>query len=188
MTTNQTMTVPTSYPTLIKAIQLDFPREQIFKKDLKMIYVEAPKITTENKKSLFLAGGITGCPDWQKEVVDNISDLDIIVYNPRRKNFPIDDPTASFKQIKWEHDMLRKADIISFWFCSETMCPIVLYELGAWSMTQKPLVIGMDPEYSRRQDVEIQTKLVRPELAISYNLDSLITNIIEITDQANFVS
>lgn len=138
-----------------------------------MIYVEAPAPAIEGKKGLFLAGGITNCPDWQTELVSKIEDLDIAVYNPRRKNFPINDPSASQKQIEWEHDMLRHSDFISFWFCKETMCPIVLYELGAWSMTSKPIVIGMDPEYSRRRDVEIQTNLVRPDITITYSIDNL---------------
>lgn len=138
-----------------------------------MIYVEAPNPVVYGKKSVFLAGGITGCPDWQSDLVSKLEDLDLAVYNPRRENFPIKDPSASLQQIQWEHDMLRHADIISFWFCKETMCPIVLYELGAWSMTSKPILVGMDPEYSRKQDVEIQTKLVRPEVSIVYDIDAL---------------
>ena len=35
------------------------------------------------------------------------------------------------------HDALRDVHAISFWFPKETICPIVLYELGAWSMTNK---------------------------------------------------
>lgn len=153
-----------------------------------MIYVEAPNRITENKVSLFLAGGITGCPDWQSEMVKSLDDLDIVVYNPRRKNFPIGDPDAAPKQIKWEYDMLRKSEIISFWFCKETMCPIVLFELGAWSMTGKPLTVGMDPKYERRQDVEIQLSLARPEIEIRYNLEELCADVIELTNQVKMFS
>jgi len=138
-----------------------------------MIYVEAPNTVVSDKKSIFFAGGITGCPDWQKELLEKIKDLDLIVYNPRRKNFPIDDPSASQVQIKWEFDHLRKASMISFWFCKETMCPIVLYELGAWSMTPIPIIIGIEPGYERKQDVEIQTKLVRPDVKIVSSLNEL---------------
>lgn len=154
---------------------------------MEMLYVEAPASPVENKKGLFLAGGITGCPDWQADIVSKLEDLDIAIYNPRRKNFPINDPKASFKQIKWEYDMLRHADMISFWFCKETMCPIVLYELGAWSMTTKPIVVGVDPEYSRRQDVEIQTKLVRPSVSIVYDTDSLRDEIFVLANQVQMI-
>ena len=138
-----------------------------------MVYVEAPNTVMSDKKSIFLAGGISGCPDWQKELIEKIKDLDVILYNPRRKNFPIKDPSATQEQVKWEFDSFRKSSMISFWFCKETMCPIVLYELGAWSMTPIPIVIGIEPGYERKQDVEIQTKLVRPDIKVVNSLEAL---------------
>ena len=128
--------------------------------------------------ALFLAGGITGCPDWQQELVVRLQDLQVVLLNPRRANFPIGNPKAASQQIEWEHRHLRKADAIIFWFPSETLCPITLYELGAWSVYRdergpKPLFIGVHPEYQRRQDVEIQTRLVRPEVQIVYGLPDL---------------
>jgi len=143
-----------------------------------MIYVEAPERTfPTTKKSIFLAGSITGARNWQKEVVQAIKDFDVVVFNPRRDNFPIHDPSAALEQITWEHEMLRKADMIQMWFDGNTVSPICLFELGAWIMTSKPMVIGMDPNYQRRQDVEIQTKLVRPEIPIVYAMDDF-TNVV----------
>lgn len=143
-----------------------------------MNYIEAPEYDFQNDKvSVFLAGGITDCPDWQKTVVNQLRDLDITVFNPRRANFPIDDPNASYEQIKWEYNMLRRADVIIFWFCKETMCPIVLYELGAHSKSDKTIVVGVDKDYERRQDVEIQTHLVRPDIKIVYSIDDLVSRL-----------
>ena len=157
-----------------------------------MIYIEAPKWDfdlDDNKINVFLAGGITDCPDWQKTVVNQLKDLDITVFNPRRANFPIDDPSASFKQIKWEYNMLRRANIIFFWFCPETMCPIVLYELGAHSMTDKTIVVGVDKNYERKQDVEIQTHLVRPDIKIFYSLNDTVNRLKQhLTDQPDFTN
>lgn len=138
-----------------------------------MKYVEAPNKFWGNEKSLFLAGGITGCPDWQQDVVKALKDESITILNPRRKNFPIEDSTASFEQIQWEYCHLRKASAICFWFPHETLCPIVLYELGAWSMTNKPIFIGVHPNYQRKLDVEIQTGLVRPEVQICDSIQHL---------------
>lgn len=123
---------------------------------------------------MFLAGGVTGCPDWQAEVVSRLSGANIVLLNPRRRNFPIADPTASRTQIEWEHTHLRTASGILFWFPRESVCPIALYELGAWSMTSKPLFVGVHPEYPRRADIEIQTSLTRPEIEIYSSLDRLI--------------
>lgn len=137
-----------------------------------MKYIEAPTIYKGNKKSLFLAGGITNCPDWQADLIKLLKNENIVLFNPRWKNFPMNSKIAK-KQIKWEFDHLHKATAISFWFCKETLCPIVLYELGAWSKTDKTLFIGVHPEYKRKIDVEIQTKLIRKDIKIVYDLKSL---------------
>lgn len=138
-----------------------------------MRYIEALASYRGPEKSLFLAGGITGCPDWQKGMVEMLSGTDLVLFNPRRAEFPIHDPLAAEQQIRWENLHLRYATEILFWFPCETLCPIVLYELGAWSMTNKRIYIGMHPDYPRRQDVEIQTKLIRSDVAIVYSLEDL---------------
>lgn len=129
-----------------------------------MIVHEAPEHVPDPVK-LFLAGGITACPLWQPEMIDRLNHMDeLTIFNPRRENFPIDDPEAAEEQIKWEHQMLRRADVISFWFPCETLCPITLYELGYWTAQAEwgatQIVIGVHEEYARKQDVIIQTELV----------------------------
>ncbi len=140
--------------------------------------IEMPRSMRYEGDSLFLAGGITGTYDWQQLVKRYLKDVDIILFNPRRKDFPINDPTAAEAQIRWEFEHLRKASIILFWFPEETLCPIVLYELGAWSMTDKKIFVGVHPGYKRKRDVEIQTKLVRQEVNIVYDLNILVKQII----------
>lgn len=143
-----------------------------------MKYSESPEVLGfEHSISIFLAGGITNCPEWQQDVRAMLQDTDLVLVNPRRENFPIHDPNAALEQITWEHEHLRKVDAILFWFPCETICPIVLYELGAWSMTEKPIFVGVHPEYSRRQDVEIQTSLARPEVEVVYSLEELVWQI-----------
>ena len=104
---------------------------------------------------------------------------DFVLLNPRRKDFPFGDLTAAKQQIKWEHAHLRLANVIAFWFPSETICPIGLYELGAWSMTDKQIHIGLHPEYPRRIDVEVQIGIARPDVKIVYSLADLAKQIIE---------
>ena len=144
-----------------------------------MKYIEAPNTYNRPGKSIFLAGGITGCPNWQAEVVKLLEGSILTLFNPRRAKFPIDDSSASEFQIKWEYDHLRKASAILFWFPCETLCPIVLYELGAWSMTDKPIFVGIHPEYQRRQDVELQTRLVRPALQVVYSIKDLAAQVLQ---------
>jgi hypothetical protein len=153
-------------------------------------YIECPDMVDPRKPgapsqgcvSVFLAGGITGCPDWQAEVVERCRGTALsnrlTLINPRRKNFKLDDPGMAKAQIRWEHRMLRVADVIVFWFPEETVCPITLYELGAWSMTSKHLIIGAHPNYARRLDVVVQTELVRPDLPVLYDLSEVIDAIL----------
>ena len=138
-----------------------------------MKYIQCPDTYTGPGRALFLAGGISNCPNWQLELVELLTDSSLVLLNPRRENFPMNDPQAAEGQIHWEHDHLQLAWGISFWFPCETLCPITLYELGSWSRTTKPLFIGLHPQYARRLDVEIQTKLARPEITIVYSLPAL---------------
>lgn len=130
-----------------------------------MKYIECPSRLDykEGALSLFLAGGITGCPDWQKEAVDRLSDLPVTVMNPRRKNFSVHDKDVIFEQISWEFDMMTKADIVVFYFPSESICPIALYELGRFNVLSltsgQKVFIGVHPNYTRKDDVIIQTRL-----------------------------
>ena len=67
-----------------------------------MKYIEALE-TYEPKPgevSLFLAGGISNCADWQKYFVDAFKKENIVLLNPRRANFPVNDPEAADAQIK----------------------------------------------------------------------------------------
>ena len=138
-----------------------------------MKYVEALYEYDEEGTSLFLAGGITNCPDWQRQMVAMLHGQDMVLLNPRRSYFPIGDTGAAYEQILWENRHLRRASAISFWFPKETLCPIVLYELGAWSMTIRPIFVGVHPDYERRQDVEIQTEIARADVQVVYSLRNL---------------
>ena len=139
-----------------------------------MTYVEAvTEYTPGGTPAVFLAGGISDCDDWQATMVKLLAALDVVVLNPRRKEFPTNDPAAAGEQVRWEHRHLRRADARLFWFPSSTLCPITLYELGAWSMAPGPLFVGVDPGYARRHDVEIQTKLARPDVRVAHSLHDL---------------
>jgi hypothetical protein len=141
------------------------------------VYVEAVTDYTGDLPSVFLAGGITGCPDWQATAFDALADLPVAVFNPRRKNFPIHDPSASAEQIAWEHRHLQRADVALFWFPASgpVVQPIALYELGRYASLVLEVAVGADPAYVRRQDVEIQMQLARPDIAVHDTLTATVT-------------
>lgn len=123
---------------------------------------------------LFLAGGITNCPDWQAELIDKIKNIPhLTVYNPRRPVFEAGNETYGVPQISWEYKHLGEADVIVFWFAKGSVNPIVLYELGKYgNSSETPIIIGMDPEYLRKDDVRIQTLLARPDITVHESFDS----------------
>lgn len=138
-----------------------------------MIYIECPAsaLLDGGAPSIFLAGGITGCPDWQSYATDLLASEDIVILNPRRRHWPIDDPTATPGQIQWEHAALHAADLTLFWFAAETVQPIALLELGAaLDNPERRIVIGAHPDYTRRVDVQWQTRLARPETTVHTTL------------------
>lgn len=139
-----------------------------------MRVITAPEkyIRQPNDITVFLAGGITNCWEWQDKVIELLEkeNLDnLVVFNPRRKDFPINDLNAAEEQIKWEFDMLEQCDIFSMYFCAgESDQPICMYELGRnicrmqmrfstnWVMR---LAVTVEKGYKRKKDVNIQTSL-----------------------------
>ena len=144
----------------------------------------------------FLAGGITNCSEWQKDVIKGLNeklngDLQsncLILFNPRRENFPINDPNASLDQIKWEYNWLEKCQIFSMYFdgTAKSDQPICFYELGrniermkqkfpkSWQLRT---VISVDSNFKRYNDVIIQSKLATNneiKVNVSNSYDELI--------------
>lgn len=138
-----------------------------------MRYIEAPQPISDEGISLFMAGGIMGCPDWQSVFRRLLpQELNLTLMNPRRRDMVLD-PSLLEEQIIWEHNALVQSSAISFWFPKETLCPITLYELGKWTARDKRLFIGTHPDYQRRRDVIFQTKLERPEVTVVDSLEAL---------------
>ena len=153
-------------------------RNKRCRREAAVLYVEAPTEYAGRDESVFLAGGITGTRNWQREVRDMLRDTDLVVLNPRRGHFPMDDPGAAEAQVRWEFRHLRGATARLFWFPPATLCPIALFELGAWSRGNEPLFVGADPDYARRADVEIQMRLARPDVAVVCSTDDLAKQVI----------
>ena len=77
---------------------------------------------------------------------------------------------------------LIEADIVVFWFSAGSENPIVLYEYGFHGLSEsyrKDIIVGVDPNYSRKVDVESQTKLFDPDIIIYNNLDQVASNLID---------
>lgn len=148
-----------------------------------MRYVEPPDSYKKRRGdySLFLAGGISGCPDWQSRVVQEFSKWsdNFVILNPRRKYFDIYNSAMAAEQIRWEYEHLSRASGILFWFCADTIQPISLFELGRHS-TKKSLAtknghrrifVGTDENYERRFDIVHQLSMVDHRMVINNTLE-----------------
>lgn len=152
-----------------------------------MKYIVAPETIGKDHQYgpyVFMCGGITGCADWQQEFRKLMEGTNIgTLLNPRQDNFDVTDPDAAKAQITWEFNALwDAADVYIFWFTKDTIQPIVLFELGARLAGAKfgkemdidmPIFIGIEPGYTREQDVRIQTELVDPTIPIVDTLEQL---------------
>ena len=119
------------------------------------------------RQSIFVAGGISNCPDWQSEMTTLMDSNIFDVVNPRRDSgFDKTGATAE-EQIIWEHRALGLVDSCIFWFPKETLCPITLLELGKMLVRAHHhavrLAIGWHPEYQRAFDLDVQIRLEHPE-------------------------
>ena len=142
-------------------------------------YIQCPQVFEEEKvngKIIFLAGGISKCPNWQEDLKLMLFESrlpKLVIFNPRRSH-DFDFEKESEFQIKWEFDHLKRSDAVSFWFPKESVCPITLLELGTCLKSpNKTVFVGCHPEYSRKKDLYIQSSLYRPEIKIVEDLVSL---------------
>ncbi len=138
--------------------------------------ITAPDKSEAKFVSVFLAGGITNCENWQDKVMKELAFEDVTVFNPRQVAFDITDKIATIKQITWEYDRLEKMDIFSMYFCGgESDQPICMYELGRNILRmqnrfpsdwEKRIVVSVESDYKRKEDVLVQLKLCAPKLFV----------------------
>jgi len=147
-----------------------------------MTILTAPDNSDDHEFTVFLAGGISNCPDWQTPAAEKIQAAlgdSILIVNPRRNGWDMNSHVEeSTKQILWEHKYLKQSAHILFWFPKETLCPITLLELGKYLVKPVALTIGTHPEYQRRLDVEVQSSL-EGEHEIWDNLDDMVDAFIQ---------
>jgi len=124
--------------------------------------------------SIFLAGGITGCRPWQDWAIEmfreRLPEDKYVLFNPRRKEFPINDPNAAGEQIRWE---FRHLNLMNYFFMyfdgpTESDQPICFYELGRYvdrlftkygHKINEHCTICVNSAFHRKEDVIQQVQL-----------------------------
>lgn len=139
---------------------------------MKIIECPHPHERQDGEFSIFLAGGTRNCPDWPPILIHLLENTNYTLFSPGQPNTNIQ------LQIEWEFQHLRQADMIVFWLCKNTIQPITMYELGAWAMTAKPLIVGIEPGYALELDIVARLKLTRPDVVVFDDLEQLANGLI----------
>lgn len=122
---------------------------------------------------LFLAGGISGCWNWQKPMAALISHFleratpttwlidnpPFVIASPRREAGLAMDGNGAVAQIEWEHKALASSYTKSYYFTRDTVQPIVLLELGKHLANPINMFIAIENGYQRKTDVLVQSDL-----------------------------
>jgi hypothetical protein len=132
--------------------------------------------------SVFLAGSIEMgiAENWQSRVERGLSESEIVIFNPRRKDWDASwvqsiDNLRFKEQVEWELSALEKADIIALYFDPTTQSPISLLELGLFANTDKRIVVCCPQGFWRKGNVDIVC--VRYSIPQVDSLDKLIEHI-----------
>ena len=127
-----------------------------------------------NIKKVFVGGSIEmgKARDWQAMLSEIVAPFDIVLLNPRRKQWDstweqsINNPVF-FEQVTWELDGINDADLCIFHFEPGTFSPITLMEFGyVAAKPDKKCVVSCPDGFWRKGNVEI---MAQREGIILYN-------------------
>jgi hypothetical protein len=120
-----------------------------------------PMPVPEKRPSVFLAGSIEmgTAENWQDQFEKALSDLDVLILNPRRdewdSSWEQSIGNARFReQVEWELAGLQGASIVAMYFAPDTRAPVTLLELGLTARSDR-LLVCCPPGYWRRGNVEV---------------------------------
>ena len=132
----------------------------------------------ENLSAVFLAGSIEmdRAELWQDRVAEALSDLPVLILNPRRDSWDssweqrIRNPHFK-EQVDWELDGQDESTFIAMHFDPRTKSPITLLELGLYASSGRMLVSCPDG-FWRKGNVEIVCE--RYEIPFFASLEEMI--------------
>jgi len=119
-----------------------------------------------DEKTVFLAGSIEmgAAVDWQKSVIEKLSDLPVRILNPRRLDWDSSWKQGQHEQpfrdqVLWELSSIGKADVVFFYFDPNTKSPISLMELGLCLGDEKNVVVCCPSAFYRQANVAITCEI-----------------------------
>lgn len=121
----------------------------------------SPLPLDHNRPRVFMGGSIDmgGAPDWQAAMTRALSDMDVVILNPRRPDWnkawrPEASEPEFRRQVEWELAALEASDVIVMYFAPGTQSPISLLEMGLFARSGKLIVLAPDG-FWRKGNVDI---------------------------------
>lgn len=141
---------------VLKQVINEINEEKIKSADNIIIAPSDKKVKT-NIIKIFLGGTIDSgkSEDWQKKIcIKYYDDERIVIFNPRRDEWPKEHSDEVIKQIKWEHKRMDESDYIIMNILPDSKSPISLMEIGMYNESNKLLVFCTEKFY-RYDNVKI---------------------------------
>jgi hypothetical protein len=137
------------------------------------VVVSPAPVPHDARPKVFLAGSIDmgKAVDWQRQLIDALGDMDVVILNPRRADWnPAWKPELAdehfAQQVDWELSALEQADVIVMYLAPSSQSPVSLLELGLHARSGK-LVVLCPPGYWRKGNVDAVTARYGIEQATS---------------------
>jgi hypothetical protein len=125
------------------------------------VHSNPPEPPKYRKFTVFTAGSIEmgDAVNWQPLMATMLNHLPITVCNPRKGSWDSNIKQQSKdelfqQQVKWELGALEQADVICFFFDTETKSPVSLLELGV-SVASDKVVVCCDDAYWKSGNVHL---------------------------------
>jgi hypothetical protein len=119
-----------------------------------------PTDKVKKVESIFLGGTIDmgNSVDWQTKIIETLKDVDVTIFNPRRKNWDSSweqkESNPEFNhQVTWELSCLEKADLVVIYFAPNSQSPITLLETGIFH--KKNMILCCPEGFYRKGNIDI---------------------------------
>ncbi|WP_282008168.1 nucleoside 2-deoxyribosyltransferase domain-containing protein [Brevundimonas aveniformis] len=140
-----------------------------------LITSPAPLLQDDPRPRVFVAGSINmgATPNWQTEFADALSDMDVVLLNPRRSDWDstwrteADEPEFR-RQVEWELSALESADVIVMYLDPASQSPISLLEFGLYARSGR-LIVLCPPGFWRKGNIDITSEFYGVEQVDSFD-------------------
>lgn len=153
-----------------------------------MVKIIYPTDKVKKIEKIFLAGTIDNGKsyNWSLDVINELKDYDIEIYNPRRIHWDSkleqDKSNPEFNhQVNWELMMLEKSDLVIMNFLPDSKSPISLLELGLF---HKKMLVCCPKGFYRKGNVDIVCENYR--IPLYDNIKSLMDEVRNRLDNNEF--